>query len=260
MSRKAVLVVLAVNAAALAALAAWAAAGWAGSPPNHLVAENAYYCEALRGGWIKQPANTWSCLGFVVVGLVLAARARSRRGALLALLISLIGPGSMALHASMTKWGGALDVATMYLFIGFAAAHDAARLHRPLDEGFAPFYGAVACACAFLAATTNERGPLTFAALIAAFVAAEAVVALKGAAPGRDRRLLAASAALFFAGFGFWLASRTPDGPICSPTSLLQGHAAWHLLCALAAGAIFLYLEPELAPAAAPGATNRSAR
>jgi len=54
-------------------------------------------------------------------------------------------------------------------------------------------------------------------------------------APGRRaayRLALAATAA----GAACWWAGRTA-GPWCDPDSLLQGHAAWHLLTAFALGA-----------------------
>jgi hypothetical protein len=250
-ARRAVGLLLLVNALALAGLAAWASAGWPGKA-NHIVADKIFYCEALRPGWVRQPSNTWSCLAFVAVGLFLAARAKSWRAALLAVLVSLIGPASMALHASMTTFGGVLDTTSMFLFIGFCAAHNAARLEPRLDGGFAAFYAALACALALLANAYSEICPTLFGMLIVVFLAGETVLFLKRAAGGRDRRWLGAAAVLFAAGYGFWVPSESSTGPLCvSSTSLLQGHAAWHLLCALAAGALFLYLEPELGPEAA---------
>jgi hypothetical protein len=245
MPRRAALAVILVNAAFLACLAAWAAAGWPGKP-NHILAEEAFYCEALRPGWIRQPVNTWSCLGFVAVGLILAGRARSRRGALLALLISLIGPASMALHASMTAFGGVIDVSSMFLFIGFAAALNAARLSPWFDKNFGVLCGAAGVVMVALAAWGSAFGPILFALLITVFLLGEVLVAAKGLGPARDRRRLAAAAGLFAAGMFVWFPSVRTDGPLCVPDSPLQGHAAWHLLCALAAGAIYLYLEPEL--------------
>ena len=55
-----------------------AVAGWPGGPDNCLVIENGVaidscYCETLRSGLVKQPANTWSDLAFVIVGLSLLA-------------------------------------------------------------------------------------------------------------------------------------------------------------------------------------------
>jgi len=245
MLRRALALVVLANAVFLAALAAWAKAGWPGRP-NHLLSGNAFYCEALRAGWIKQPANTWSCLGFIAMGLWLAAQAKSWRAMVLALFISLIGPGSMALHASFTAFGGALDVSSMFLFIGFCAAHDAACLSSFLEQNFAALLSAMCLAMVALAFWGSEHGPALFAALITAFLIGEVLVAVKGLAPARDRRRLAMAAGFFFSGYGCWILSEKSTGPWCSPYSWAQGHAAWHLLCALAAGSIYWYLEPEL--------------
>ena len=53
--------------------------------------------------------------------------------------------------------------------------------------------------------------------------------------------VLALSTALFLAaGFALWLPSQT-GGPLCDPDSLLQGHAAWHLLPAATTGCFYVY-------------------
>lgn len=246
--RVSVLAVLGVDAVALAALAAWAAAGWPGAP-NPCLDWNTCFCEAFRDGWIRQPSNTLSNLGFVAAGLALAARARSPRALLFSALISLLGPGSMALHASMTHWGGVVDVITMFLFIAFPIAHNAERLIPGSRLRFAALYGALAASLACLEVVQYRNANLGFGLLIVAFLGSEAAVRLRGAARERDPRWLAGSVLCFFLGFALWLPSRRSDGALCAPGSWLQGHAAWHLLCALAAAAIFRYLEPELSDA-----------
>jgi len=62
--------------------------------------------------------------------------------------------------------------------------------------------------------------------------------------------------ALFGLAFALWVPSLS-GGPLCDPHSALQGHAAWHLLDALAAGSLFLYFASErniAASGARPGA------
>ena len=56
----------------------------------------------------------------------------------------------------------------------------------------------------------------------------------------------------FWAGFGsyliatiIWEPSRT-DGPLCDPDSLLQGHALWHLLGAVAMWCFYKYFRTEI--------------
>ena len=81
------------------------------------------FCEAARPGWLRQPANSLSNLGFVLAGLLIGWHARLPSGRLArpglaasyAVVVVLLGPGSMAMHATQTELGGRLDQASMYL-------------------------------------------------------------------------------------------------------------------------------------------------
>ena len=66
----------AIGAVALAAVLLSARTGWLG--PN--VGRGDSFCEAARPGWIRQPVNTWSNLGFMVAGLAIACLARRPSG------------------------------------------------------------------------------------------------------------------------------------------------------------------------------------
>jgi hypothetical protein len=236
--------VLAFSAVCVLLLAAAAAAGWPGEP-NPCIASAECYCELFRPGPMRQPANTLSAFAFIAVGVLLAKRARTRRAAAFCATIALIGPGTMALHASMTKWGGNVDTSSMFLFILFAILLNAARLRPAVERVFWPLYATFAVPLVLLKFWGTVRGEIIFGALVAAFIGLEIAVA---ALRPRDRTAwFFGGAAGFAAGFAVWLPSRTPTGALCvDPSSLLQGHAAWHLLTALAAGAVFLHLEPEL--------------
>ena len=60
-----------VSLGLVVAAARW---GWMGED----VGRGASFCEAPRAGWIRQPANTWSNLAFVVAGLAVAWYAADR--------------------------------------------------------------------------------------------------------------------------------------------------------------------------------------
>jgi hypothetical protein len=49
---------------------------------------------------------------------------------------------------------------------------------------------------------------------------------------------------IFAVAFAIWNVSRT-GGAWCSPESLLQGHALWHLLSAVSVGCFYLYFRAE---------------
>ena len=113
--------------------------GW----PGAFAAAGGGFCEAFREGPIKQPANTWSNLGFVVAGLWVVRRASIDRkstvrssnligrsvflSALYPALVVFLGPGSMAMHGSGTAWGATTDVLSMLLYIAFPVVYALAR-------------------------------------------------------------------------------------------------------------------------------------
>src|SRR5690349_3288145 len=98
-------------------------AGWLG--PD--VERGANFCEAARDGWVKQPANSFSNLGFVVAGLAIGWHAgRTTLNGLAtpyACLVVFLGPASAAMHATQSELGGELDLLSMYLVASFAAAY-----------------------------------------------------------------------------------------------------------------------------------------
>jgi len=126
--------------------------GWLG--PD--VGRGANFCEAARDGFIRQPANTLSNAGFVVAGLLVAVRAgRLPAGGVVsptvatffACIVTLLGPGSAAMHATQSEWGGHLDMLSMYLVASFAAAWAWTRWTRRGTAALVTAYvaGVVAC-------------------------------------------------------------------------------------------------------------------
>ena len=104
---------------------ALALADWPGAP-NHCLLQGDCYCEAPRPGPIAQPANTWSLLGFAIASLWVAWRAGRDRlntsapylrdrfyPGLYAGTVAFMGVGAALFHASLTNWGGAVDVLSM---------------------------------------------------------------------------------------------------------------------------------------------------
>lgn len=268
-------IVLALAALATLAVFAPAAGGWPGAPDACLEggAGGQCFCERDRGGWIRQPANTASNLGFVAAGLAIAAQlARERRAGrhprpggpmtetrlypgLYAAVTALLGPGSMALHASLRAWGSVLDLLSMFLFVSllFALAlHRVLRVRRGRGlspAGFAALFLGLALA---LTAVKIVRGygSDAFGLVAAAAVGLELHLRRQ---PGvrSDGRLLAAGLAIFAASFGVWLLAQN-GGPLCDPDSWLQGHGLWHLGGAATALCLYAYMRSERLPDVRP--------
>ncbi|MCC7443081.1 MAG: ceramidase domain-containing protein [Bdellovibrionales bacterium] len=77
------------------------------------------FCEANVCGWVVEPANSISCIGYVIVGILLMRAARKERLhgflTLMGPIAIAIGVFSVALHATLTRWGSFLDLSSMYL-------------------------------------------------------------------------------------------------------------------------------------------------
>jgi dihydroceramidase len=214
------LALVAIVAAALLAITAWAP-DVSGLAPASCMPR--CFCEAPRAQIPRQLANTWSNLGFVFVGgLVLGAG----RDALFGWVIVFLGPASMALHATLTLGGQWIDVMSM-LFL------PTLLIVRNRRAPAWTWFLANGVLGALVAAWPASRR-WVFAALIAMLLASE--LRLR-----RPRRRLALAGGLFALAFLAWTVDET--GAWCAPTSLLQGHALWHLASAAAAGALYLHSQ-----------------
>ena len=231
--------------------------GWLG--PD--VGRGGEFCEAARPGWVRQPANTWSNLGFVAAGLAVAAHAGVRRRLGLTLgahpglatafgaLVVLLGPGSMAMHATQSELGGHLDLLSMFLVSGFALAYALMRFLRRGPALFAAVFvvAVVVGMAAHLRGGTvpvlGHSGNAAFAVELVVAVTLEVVLARRPAVR-QDRWWALASVLTLLTAFAIWTTGMRGHA-WCRPDSLLQQHGAWHLLCAGAAYLLFRHYAAE---------------
>lgn len=225
--------------------------GWLG--PD--VGRGANFCEVARSGVVRQPANSWSNLGFVVAGLVIAARvdAASRMPVALqtfyACVVVILGPASAAMHATQSSLGGHLDLLSMYLIAGFAFSYAWVRVVRRGPSAFAVAYIACVLACELAGLWTRPipvvqyAGNVAFGLLLIAAVVMETVLWRRGETQRTISFGFAALASMLVA---FFIWNMSQHG-WCSPESLLQGHGVWHVLCAVSAYFLFrLYASERL--------------
>ncbi len=237
--------------------------GWPGVV-HECVATSTCYCEAGRAGWIAQPANTWSSLAFIAAGLAIAWHAswartteRSASGnplastriypGLLALSVCFLGPGAMFFHASLTDWGGVLDVASMYLFLNFWLLYNLKLLYGWSDATFFTVYVVATVALTSPRLLSPAYGVPVFVVIAAAALATEWVAARpadpsEAASPPRierDRRWL-------WIALGALVIARAAETLMpCDPSSLIQGHAVLHFFHALLCASAYVYLRSE---------------
>ncbi|HWB62755.1 MAG TPA: ceramidase domain-containing protein [Chitinophagales bacterium] len=234
--------------------------GWFGVVDIHSGAS--VFCEAYRPGLIKQPANTWSNLGFVFAGLLMAWQLSNGRfdrnknnlttgifyGSFFSCLAVLLGPGSMAMHASGTNSGGFFDMLSMYLVASFTVSYSAQRYFswKPVHFTFMFLLVLVTCLWANFQhyhIVFNFFGNAAFAFFITLTVVIEALNTYVRQMHHRAAWGFGALAAIL-AALGIWNLSKTGDC-LCDPQSLLQGHAAWHLLDALSVYCLFRFYVSE---------------
>lgn len=252
-------VALATAAVSMALVLGAARWGWLG--PD--VGRGDGFCEAARGAWILQPVNSWSNLGFVVAGLMVAwyAGERLRLGLTMgahpglatayAVLVVLLGPGSMAMHATQSDLGGHLDLLSMFLVSGFALAYALMRFLRRgpglLAVAFVLAVGAgmVVYLQGGTVPVLGHIGNAVFGVELAIAVGLE-VALVRRRVPRQDVAFGAASVAVLATAFAIWTTGKN-DHPWCDPTSLLQAHGIWHVLCAVSAYLLFRHYAAERA-------------
>ena len=152
--------------------------------------------------------------------------------------VALLGQASMAMHATNSAAGGILDVLSMHLIAAFAAISALSRLAH-LGTMRTILFFALTVGVATRATHRGGRieflhhtGNLLFALMLLAAIVME-VILCRRSRPRAFPRWGAAALATMLLAFGVWLISQT-GGPWCLPDSWLQGHALWHILCALA--------------------------
>jgi hypothetical protein len=172
-----------------------------------------------------------------------------RLGTAYACLVVLLGPASMAMHATESSLGGHLDMLSMYLVASFAVSYAAMRLagRGPAFTGLV--FGACLVGCLLVGALGGELpvvmhpGNVAFGALLITALVLERRLVARGDS-SLDRRWILAAAGSLAAAFAIWNTAK--DGsPLCWPGSAYQGHGVWHLLCAVAAYCLFRFYASE---------------
>ena len=210
--------------------------------------ETRCFCEMPRtGALLLQPANSLSSLGFVSIGFLMILMARSRdwisalpplSASMLGVAAIIVGIGSVLLHATLTLWGQFFDVLGMYLVSGFFLVSALAKWRGIPDRRAMIYYGIL---CAMLVAILYAL-PEVRRWLFAVILLLELVFARPLRPQVRTGYYVAGLVANIVA-FTIW--NLDQRGQLCAPESLLQGHAIWHLLGAVALWFAFLYYRSE---------------
>ncbi len=233
-----------VSALALAAVSTLSI-DWAAWRPATCLPD-ACFCEAIGSGTIAQPVNTWSNLAFVWVGAFIAVSATPDRplrrsdALLLAFACVAIGLGSWLYHASLSFVGQWFDVMSMYLLGTFMVLHAAARLRPIGDRTFTIYYVAINVALGVLLIVWPNARRYLFGMLIASALILEAILHRRKQTTLQAKWLITALGVYVVAQI-IWTLDL--NHIVCDPTSVLQGHAVWHVLTAASAGLLYVYYQ-----------------
>ena len=92
------------------------------------IGEASRWCERISAGPFREPINTLSNLGFMVVGLYILFKLSNETSfndfsglnkitILYGVAVIYLGPGSMLMHGTNTEWGGWADNLSMVMYI-----------------------------------------------------------------------------------------------------------------------------------------------
>ncbi len=240
--------------------------------------------------FIRQPVSTWSNLSAVFLGVLLLwglgtgirssddagipnpMAAPTKRSIGYGLVLIFMGPGSMLLHVSLTKYGGWGDNLSMNFFITYALLHNLFRVFKWSDDNW--FFAVWAMINVTLGVLVFPDvipgagiGKLVFGIHVSLVILLELalschhwpLIGVFRKYTSHIRRPLGFVAfertgvrfTWFFGGlmcFGgaFLIWNLSGDGaPLCDPETLLQGHGLWHVLSYASIVCFFMHFRAE---------------
>ncbi|CAM9854420.1 unnamed protein product, partial [Heterosigma akashiwo] len=279
---------IATSVISMAVLLSCAASHWPGKTngcfENYLVWVDCY-CERPRGNpgeaWFAQPANSWSNMGFIAVSLFIAwcsdtksfpspgfwNNDDARRGseekhnymlenfhfqASYVAAVAFLGPGSMFMHASLTNWGGVVDVFSMNLYALWAFVYSITRMfypNRAVMVGASIIYIFAIILLIGIFTKFSEIATDLFSVLLASAILFDVLWRLwnwhKKSGIRTQYKFFISAFLMLCAAIAIWMPSRS-GGSFCFPESAFQGHGVWHVLTAISTGLYYFYICSEM--------------
>ena len=198
------------------------------------------FCEEMLCGPIRQPANTFSNIGFLIAGFWILWQERKNAWSafkLMGLAAISVGITSGVYHASMTFFWQFFDVSSMFMLILLALCFNLVRNRMLSPERFTLVYTLLlASSMGLMLLLKGPSGEYIFAFEVLAVTLLEYKILRSKVRVSYHYYLKAIGT--FLIAFIVWIGDI--KGWWCDPHNhYLQGHAIWHLLNALAI--VFLY-------------------
>jgi hypothetical protein len=172
-------------------------------------------CEAIGAGFLGQPVNGLTTLGFVVAGMIVIIRRRDMRWIGIGLIAT--GIGSFLFHGPMppgNEWAHDVTLAWLAAIVAGLGTRWERLTHLP----------ALLIIGALVALAPVLADPLAVALTVAAVLSI-----LR-----QDRSATTIAPLMLLAVLAVFGRLGATGGPLCDPGSLLQPHAVWHLGAAAA--------------------------
>ena len=207
-----------------------------------LIGEASRWCERVSDGIFREPINTLSNLGFMVIGLylfwILCNDDRNTKNAFIAInpisilyasVVIYLGPGSMLMHGTNTEWGAWADNLSMIMYIILPWLFNVYSMSK----------------------WTIKQFLITYTALVIIYSIwrwwiilfwLPAVLSNEKPKYSRTYKWFILGMISYLSAFAIWLTG-VPDHESCSPDSIIQAHGIWHLLTALATYFFFIHFR-----------------
>jgi hypothetical membrane protein len=231
-----------------------------GCPWSGWALPNVNWCEENLCAWVVNPANTWSNVAFIVMGIIMIVVARRHRD----VVLEIFGPTSIVLalvsgiyHASYTFFFQVFDFTGMFLYISLPLMLNMRRLGKVGTRGVLIWFVVISTVLTLLLIPLAQTGfPIqaTIFVLILVVVIQEGILWKRGA-DQPDRRWFFAALGLLAIAATFSTLDVTRTW--CEPSNhIVQGHALWHLFSALGLLAAFFFYRQFDAPGGAETASD----
>ena len=210
------------------------------------------FCEAVQlSSAIRQPVNAWSSLAFAFGGIyILCAVFFGRKNDLytdvfsymLGIASIIVGLGSAFYHASLTFTGQFFDIFGMYLVTSLMLVYALKRLYQWSMARAISTYLILNVVLTLIQLLIPETRRYIFAVVLIAALAFE-LVYITRLKPAIQTKWLTIGLGLFAFAFFVWVLDNTRT--LCAPESVLQNHALWHILGAVALLFLDRYYDSE---------------
>ncbi len=210
---------------------------------SHWAPQKYLYCETQMCGWLQQPANTWSNIGYLIAALlILKSRQKGVEKSFFFWSTFALFLGSTVFHMTGTNVGKLLDVGAM-LVLSMGICSLALQRYFQWDKRKTQlFYGiGLFFSLVFLAIFDIANIPFSIQIVIAAVLEFQMIREKRGKLQGKILGL--AILIEFFAGIALLL---DITRKWCDPENhFINGHAVWHLLSAAAIYTLYASRKSE---------------